>query len=128
MASPLTKRPRRVLLVSGHPLFNEGLRSLLQGRRATPVEVVGMAASTDEAVAALETLAPDLVILDYDDKAVNRKEFLARFVEGERPMRVVLVSLKEGGEVVAYDRRTLAPTQAEDWLEASIAENPPPQQ
>ncbi len=124
----LAKRPRRVLLVSSHPLFSEGLRSLLQGRRATPVEVVGMAASTDEAVAALETLAPDLVILDYDDKAVNRKEFLARFVEGDRPMRVVLVSLKEGGEVVAYDRRTLAPTQAEDWLEASIAENPPPQQ
>ena len=121
------KTPRRVLIVSSHPLFGEGLRQLLRERRATQVEVVGLAASTEEALAALETQAPDLVILNYDDKVVNRKEFLARFIEGGRPMRVVLVSLKEGGEVVVYDRRTLAPTQAEDWLEASMAENPPPQ-
>ncbi len=125
MASP---RRQRVLIVSSHPLFGAGLRSLLQERQAPNVEVVGMAAATDEALAALAALKPDIVIVDHDDKAVNRKEFLARFVEGDRPMRVVLVSLKEGGEVVAYDRRTLAPTQAEDWLEASIAENPPPQQ
>ncbi len=86
-----------------------------------------MAASTDEAVSALTTLAPDLVIVDYDDEVINREQFLARFVEGEAPMRLMLVSLKEGGEAVVYDRRTLAPTQVEDWLEASTAENPPPQ-
>ncbi len=120
------KTPRRVLIVSSHPLFGEGLRKLLRERRAAQADDVGLAASTEEAVAALETQAPDLVILNYDDKVVNRQEFLARFVEGDRPMRVVLVSLKEGGEVVVYDRRTLAPTQVEDWLEASIAENPPP--
>jgi cytochrome c oxidase subunit 2 len=106
----------RVLIVSSHPLFGDGLRSLLKERRAAKVEVIGMAASTDEAAAALKTLAPDLVILDYDDEAVNREEFLARFVEGETPMRVVLVSLKETGQVVVYDRRAVAGSQVEDWL------------
>ena len=127
MISPPAVPPRRALIVSSHPLFSEGLRSLLKERRPARVEVVGMAASTDEAVSALTTLAPDLVIVDYDDEVINREQFLARFVKGEAPMRLMLVSLKEGGEAVVYDRRTLAPTQVEDWLEASTAENPPPQ-
>ncbi len=116
MSPPSTAHSVRVLIVSSHPLFGDGLRSLLKERRAAKVEVIGMAASTDEAAAALKTLAPDLVILDYDDEAVNREEFLARFVEGETPMRVVLVSLKETGQVVVYDRRAVAASQVEDWL------------
>ena len=107
--------PRRVLIVSSHPLFREGLRSLLQERRPG-VEAIGLATSTDEALAALDSLAPDLVIVDHDDEAVNREEFLAHFVEGERAMRVMLVSLKEADRAVVYDRRTLTASQVEDWL------------
>lgn len=122
MISPPAARPRRALIVSSHPLFSEGLRSLLKERRPARVEVVGIAASTDEAVFALTTLAPDLVIVDYDDEVINREQFLARFVEGESPMRLMLVSLNQGGEAVVYDRRTLAPAQMEDWLESAVAE------
>ena len=75
-----------------------------------------MAFNTDDAVKSLAMLKPDIVIVDYDDQAVNRDEFLARFVEGAGPMRVVLVSLKETGPAVVYDRRTLAVSQVEDWL------------
>jgi cytochrome c oxidase subunit 2 len=107
--------PRRILIVSSHPLFGEGLRSLLRERRPE-VETIGLATSTDEALAALDRLAPDLVIVDHDDEAVNREEFLARFVEGERAMRVMLVSLKEADRAVVYDRRTLTASQVEDWL------------
>ena len=80
--------------------------------------VVGMVSTIDEALNALTTLRPDLVIVDYDDNRVNRDEFLARFVEGEGRLRVVLLSLKEGGsEAIVYDRRTMAASQIEDWLE-----------
>ncbi len=109
-------RPQRILIVSGHPLFGAGLRSLLHERGTENAEVVEMAFTTDEAVKSLSTLKPDIVIVDYDDKAVNREEFLARFVAGGGPMRVVLVSLKETGPAVVYDRRTLAVSQVEDWL------------
>jgi chemotaxis response regulator CheB len=126
MISPLAAPPRRVLIVSSHPLFSEGLRSLLKERWSARVEVAGIAVSTDEAALALTTLAPDLVIVDYDDEVINREEFLARFVEGEAPMRLMLVSLKEGGNAVLYDRRALAPTQMENWLEAAVAEHPSP--
>lgn len=104
----------RVLIVSSHRLFGDGLRSLLKGRQS--VEVVGMAASADEARIAMQRLTPDLVIVDYDDAAVNREEFLARFIEGRAPMRAVLVSLNETGQAVVYDRRAVAAAEIEDWF------------
>lgn len=81
MAQSPPARPHRVLIVSSHPLFRDGLHSLLQARQAD-VEVVGLVRSTEEAVVALQRLRPDLVIVDYDDAVVNRDEFLARFTEG----------------------------------------------
>jgi len=92
-------------------------------------DVVGIVSTINEALDALKNLHPDLVIVDYDDDRVNREEFLARFVEGEGRLRVVLFSLKEGGdEAIVYDRRTMAASQIEDWLEGwSDSEETPPQ-
>jgi len=105
------------LIVSSHPLFGKGIKRLLESRFGEGVNVVGMVASVEEAIAALMTLHPDLVVVDYDDGAVNREEFLARFVESEHRLRVVLLSLKEGGSnAIVYDRRTMAASQVEDWL------------
>jgi cytochrome c oxidase subunit 2 len=50
-------------------------------------------------------------------------------VEGEGRLRVVLLSLKEGGdEAIVYDRRTMAASQIDDWLaDWSDTEGPPSQ-
>jgi cytochrome c oxidase subunit 2 len=113
---------RRVLIASSHALFGQGLRSLLKERQQAGVEVVGMVSNLEEAIAAIDELNPDLVIVDYDDEKLNRDEFLARFVESEKKLRVVLLSLQseEGRtthEAIVYDRRTLAASQIDDWLE-----------
>jgi DNA-binding NarL/FixJ family response regulator len=108
---------RRVLIASSHPLFGQGLRSLLQERGGAGVEILGMVSNLDEALKAIEKLNPDLVIVDYDDRALNRDEFLARFVEGERKMRLVLISLQSGRDALIYDRRSLAASQITDWLD-----------
>ncbi|MCZ7569453.1 MAG: hypothetical protein M5U01_12855 [Ardenticatenaceae bacterium] len=107
------ERPRRILIASSHSLFREGLRSLLQERQRADI-VFNLASSTALAVAALSAMSPDLVIVDYDDAGVKREEFLAHFIEGEGPMRVILVSLEETGQVTVYDRRTLPVSQIED--------------
>jgi DNA-binding NarL/FixJ family response regulator len=75
--------PQRILIASSHPLFAQGLNSLLQRRPDMDAEVVGMVSTIEDALEALKNLHPDLVIVDYDDDRVNREEFLARFVEGE---------------------------------------------
>lgn len=110
----------RVLIVSRHPVFFEGLGRLLARVSSVPVDLLGRVDSVEAALAALEAERPDLVIVDCDEAAITRETFLAGFVEGERPVRVVLVSLAETGPVVLYDRRTLAASQEEDWLSAIL--------
>lgn len=118
MVNTESKRHWQVLIASSHPLFAEGIRGLLDSRQQDDVEVVGMVSTIDEAVEALNALKPDMVIVDYDDERVNREEFLARFVESEGRLRVILLSLKEGGqEAIVYDRRTMAASQIDDWLD-----------
>lgn len=55
-------RPIRLLLVDDHQVVRVGLRTLLG--RGTGVEVVGEAATAEEAVAEAARLAPDVVLLD----------------------------------------------------------------
>jgi len=109
-------KARRVLIVSANPLFREGLRKVYAERWAGRATIIGMPNNMTETLSMLETHSPDLVIVDYDDQTINREEFLSRFVTGETPMQVVLVSLKESGQVVIYDRRRLTSAQAENWL------------
>lgn len=106
---------RRVLIVSANPLFREGLRKLYAQRWGEQSASVHLLTTLEEALPALET-HPDLVIVDYDDKTINREAFMNRFVAGEAPMQVMLVSLQESGQVVVYDRRTMTFAQAEHWL------------
>jgi chemotaxis response regulator CheB len=114
--------PQRIFIASSHPLFGKGLRSVLETRWGKRISIVGMASSVEEAIQALTTLNPDLIIVDYDDVHLNRDEFLRQFIKGRDEIRIVLLSLKEGGEgaeAIVYDRRTMAASKIEDWLEIS---------
>ncbi len=107
---------KRVLIVSANPLFREGLRKVYAEKWIGMAEIIGMPGAMEEAVLAMDSHQPDLVIVDFDDRAINQTEFLNKFVTGKTPMQVVLVSLGESGEVVIYDRKRLTTAQAEDWL------------
>jgi DNA-binding NarL/FixJ family response regulator len=52
--------PVRVVLADDHPIWRDGVRSDLGGG----FEVVGEAATADEAIAAIRELGPDLVVCD----------------------------------------------------------------
>jgi cytochrome c oxidase subunit II len=121
MSDSIHEPPRRVLIASANPLFAKALeKTVAQRGEGRPVEV-RLASNMEEATTALENWQPDLVIVDYDDVgrpgSMQRAAFLGHFIAGERPMQVMLVSLRASGEVVVYDRRTLTPDQAEDWLD-----------
>lgn len=108
---------RRVLIASHHPLYAQGLHRLLQQRQQADIDVVAVVSNLDEAMHAIEQRSVDLVIVDYDDQAINREAFLARFVEGDSKLRVVLLSLKEDGDrAIVYDRRNFAAAQIDTWL------------
>lgn len=116
MSNHLPESSRRVLIASANPLFREGLHKVYAEQWARHNVIVGMAATMQKTMDLLETLQPDLVIVDHDDQTINRGEFLNRFVTGEMPMKVVLVSLASSEPVVIYNRMQLTAAQAEDWL------------
>jgi DNA-binding NarL/FixJ family response regulator len=54
--------PIRVVLVDDHMVFREGLRALLG--RVDDIEIVGEAATTQEAIEVTEAVRPDVVLMD----------------------------------------------------------------
>ncbi len=62
----------RILLVDDHPIVRQGLRTLLQGRGDWVV--VGEASDGAEAVDKVETLHPDVVVLDVTMPKMNGLE------------------------------------------------------
>lgn len=112
----LSPNPKTVLIVSSHALFGKGLQSLLKTRWGNRFDVIDVVESAQFAIQVIEKKKPDLVIVDYDDEAVNRDEFLTQFVAGESNIRVVLLSLKAGKEAIVYDRFTSYAADIEEWL------------
>jgi CheY-like chemotaxis protein len=107
---------RRLLIASANPLFREGLHRLYASQWNAQNVRVEMATTMEETLNCLESRQPDLVIVDHDDKTINRGEFLNRFVTGEMPMKVLLVSLASSEPIVIYNRKHLTAAQVEDWL------------
>jgi len=62
----------RILLVDDHPIVRQGLRTLLEGRSGW--EVVGEAADGFEALEKVDSLRPDVVVLDVTMPRMNGLE------------------------------------------------------
>jgi cytochrome c oxidase subunit II len=108
--------PQRIIIASANPLFSKGLEKILLKRRFTEPSDIRIVQSLQETIELLEYWKPNLVIVDYDDQAINRSNFLNIFVSSENPMQALLVSLSSSGSVIVYDRRILTSSQAEEWL------------
>jgi cytochrome c oxidase subunit 2 len=109
-------KEKRVLIASANPLFGRGLEKMILSRWGGQNTSIRLTKTTAETLAMVEAWQPDLVLIDYDDKTISRAEFMRQFGVDDRPMQVMLVSLQASGAVVVYDRRTLTPAQAQDWL------------
>ena len=87
----------RVLVVDDHALFRAGVRSELAGR----VEIVGDAATVDEAVAAIDRLRPDVVLLDVHMPDGGGVEVLRRAAATvQPPPRFLALSVSDAAEDV----------------------------
>lgn len=88
----------RVLLADDHALVRAGIRSLLSGM--AHVQVVGEAASGEEALALAEREQPDVVLMDIAMKGITGLEAAARMKERFPAVRVVILSMHSGEEYV----------------------------
>jgi DNA-binding NarL/FixJ family response regulator len=81
----------RILLADDHPLFRDGVASLL---RAWGHEVVGQAGSGDEAVRLADALEPDLVLMDVQMPGSGL--VATRAIKDRRPgVAIVMLTVSE---------------------------------
>lgn len=88
----------RVLVVDDHPLFREGLRSLLDP--VGDIEVVGEADSGEDAVARSVELNPDVVLMDIGMPGVNGIEATGAVLERCPSTRVLVITMFEEQEAI----------------------------
>jgi two-component system, NarL family, response regulator LiaR len=80
----------RVLIVDDHAVVRRGLRTFLELQEG--IEVVGEAEDGDEAVAAVEELAPDVVLMDLVMPGVDGIEAIKRARERRPATRVIALT------------------------------------
>src|SRR3954447_20447806 len=86
----------RVLIVDDHALFRAGVRAELEGR----VEIVGDAATVDEAASAIASLRPEVVLLDVHMPDGGGVEVLRRAAALDTVPRFLALSASDAAEDV----------------------------
>jgi DNA-binding NarL/FixJ family response regulator len=88
----------RVLLADDHPVFLGGLRALLD---STPrIEVVGEAATGDEAVAAATARQPEVVVMDIQMPGLNGIDATREIVARSPHIGVLILTMFEDDDSV----------------------------
>jgi DNA-binding NarL/FixJ family response regulator len=96
-------KPIRILLADDHELLRAGLRSLLND--IDGFEVVGQAANGREALALVEELCPDIVLMDILMPEMNGLDATARLVSRFPNLRVIILSMNSSEEYVLQAMR-----------------------
>ncbi len=99
----LTVPGPRILIVDDHQLAREGLRAVLA---QSGVEVVGVAASGEEAIDQVRALRPDVVLMDVRlGTGIDGLEATRRIAALDGPPRILMLTLHD---MPAYVREALA--------------------
>jgi DNA-binding NarL/FixJ family response regulator len=86
-------RPVRVLIADDHPVFRDGLATLLEPH--PDIVVVGRAADGAEAVALAAELRPDVVVMDIQMPQVNGIEATRRVLAADPSVGVLVFTMGE---------------------------------
>lgn len=94
----------KILIVDDHPVVRDGLSAVLETQ--ADFEVVGEAGDGREAVAQVEQLQPDVVLLDLDMPVMDGLEALRRIIQLRPQTKVIIFT------VFDTDERILAAVRA----------------
>jgi DNA-binding NarL/FixJ family response regulator len=88
----------RILIADDHPLVRSGMRALLTA--AEDLEVVGEAATGEEAISLAAALQPDVIVMDLRMPGINGIEATRRIMQSHPHMRILVVTLFEDDDSV----------------------------
>lgn len=105
--------PERVLIVSAHPLFREGIARLLEGQ----AEVVGVVATWEEAKAIVPARSPQVIIVDHADATLKEADLAPLLWPDIEDLRVIYVTLA-GDKMTVHERHQVIGAGQADLLAA----------
>jgi DNA-binding NarL/FixJ family response regulator len=82
--------PLRVVIADDHRFYRDGLTALL---RATGIDVVAAVSNGEDAIRAVEELAPDVVVMDLNMPGLSGVEATQRLAEIAPATRVLVVTV-----------------------------------
>ncbi|RPJ26881.1 MAG: DNA-binding response regulator [Chloroflexi bacterium] len=88
----------RVLIADDHPLFRDGMHGLLDSVPNT--EVIGEAASGEDAVTLAESLQPDVILMDIKMPGINGLQAMREILHTSPHIRILIVSMLEDDDSV----------------------------
>src|SRR4028118_2092796 len=81
----------RILLADDHRMFRQGLREVIE--RKTDFEVVGEAGTGREAIAMIEALRPDIVLLDIQMPELNGVTVAQQVARTHPDVKIVMLTM-----------------------------------
>jgi DNA-binding NarL/FixJ family response regulator len=93
----------RILIVDDHEIVREGIRNLLV-RSGKNWQVLGEASNASEALLAVKSLHPDLVILDITMPGVSGLDAARLIVKLDLPTRILIFTMHESASLEAEVR------------------------
>ena len=97
-----------------HTLFGQGIRSLLRGQRS--IQIVGMEKDEAKSVEAIQTLNPEVVIVEESGRGISSAT-LGAILRKPGVGRVVTLDIDHNYATV-YDRRCTTTARPEDLVKA----------
>ena len=113
---------KRIFMFSTHPLFGQGVESLL--REETGLEVVGRETDVDKAVERIKELRPNVVIVDSGDPGCDPTLAVMRILRQGVVAKVIGLNLQDN-TIRIYRGEQRVVKEMQDLIEA-IEYNPLP--
>lgn len=96
----MTDTPQRLLIIDDHPLFRKGVSQLVKPE--PEFDVVGEASSGEEGLELVQTLHPDMILLDLNMRGMDGVEVLKVIKSWGSDARVVMLTVSdEASDLVA---------------------------
>ena len=110
---------KRVFILSSHPLFSQGVESLL--RRESNLEVMGCETDVDKALEYIKELQPDVVILDSGDPTCYPTLAVMRILREGVETKVIGLNLQNNAMCICRGEHRVV-REVKDLVEAIEAQ------
>ncbi len=95
-----TSAPRtRIVIVDDHPMVTEGIQAILE--TYDDIEVVGCLSNGQDAINKVETLAPDVMLLDLNMPGLSGLSAIEIILERRPGTRILILSMHDSPEYIS---------------------------